>query len=474
MSVESAAATTTDDVGRTPEFLLQEWDNFVRADGNGYKLVAGTAGGLPSVKPLVLESKEQLLHYNSDVVGEIEVKSENVVLRVDGNGKAIWFAPMVLREGCGEDDFRILRRLGTSPCKKLVEVLKVTEPSSPLLMAKIEHEQSRLREYVSFGCPFVYGVCTSRPPPSKCRWLEVTGEEEKQALDVATAPLPDRDAVLQFVAENDLLLMILRRLQGGGSLDVTAENITESDEEYGYVMGLSLAERARVVPYLRRLGFHVDWFVVRDQGPHILTASTPGYLRSLRERNAEKGGWISARWPFFEVHLPARSFRRAAQIGVLRCVPKLLALLRRARISLAAPSRLDMEKEAESAMDTSAASDVFVRPDEEQKTLKRKLHEALFCSDEEKDEGARWAGISSDGATAGSVKPMRIEAVVGDLFVFRKVTACGSGEEEEVVAIPDRDFTVHWHQNAPNWKGSGLEWEVEARRGHDVYAGVDA
>jgi len=149
--------------------------------------------------------------------------------------------------------------------------------------------------------------------------------------------------------------------------------------------------------------------------------------------------------------------------GVLKCVPRLLGMLRAARIALADPRRpgaLDALAAERDAALTEPGPPHWPSEANTQVARKRKLVDALHASAAETRKGARWADVQVKGEAAPRrangvrvVRPMRIEAVAGDHYVFQRNAGDGN-YRHEVVVLHRESFDV-----AP-WPASG--WNADA------------
>ena len=228
-----------------------------------------------------------------------------------------------------------------------------------------------------------------------------------------------------------------------------------------------------------------------------------GIRSSFVGRVTAVSGWAGwAGWAGSEVAPGCRSARPDRQgrkqrthahtmsmtLGAAKCVPPLLAWLRRARIALAAPGRsagdeavadfdADMGDSA-SAASASTRRAPWKRPcptDEEEAAKKKRLREALFCSERDRAAGARWAGVAAPALGPGTV-PVRVEAAIGDaFFVFRVCefsTALHERRGEEVLALPASDFKIEWlREKRGEWIGEVLERRLCKRRGAEIDSG---
>ena len=162
---------------------------------------------------------------------------------------------------------------------------------------------------------------------------------------------------------------------------------------------------------------------------------------------------------------PAQIRRR----GILKCVPRLLGWLRQARITLADPRRpgamdaLEAERGEELA-DTTPPH--WKTAATEQSNHKRKLVDAIHADEDDVAKGARWANINAHGKTklchttsAPFMRPMRIEAIANDHFIFQR---CEHGNYYDVVVLHRDAFDVApWPKQG--FHAEGYEEEFDNR-----------
>lgn len=141
---------------------------------------------------------------------------------------------------------------------------------------------------------------------------------------------------MQFLVETLSLCHEYKRMGMGGV------NIILSCLRGNFDVDFDISQSIQAVPYLLRAGYSVrvhDTFADSPTGHRCpLTIDFPGKSDSIakvRSHDAicKKNGYIAS--PYFY----NRSFTFVRARGVIRCIPPLLALLRRARIYLAHPDR---------------------------------------------------------------------------------------------------------------------------------------
>ena len=193
-----------------------------------------------------------------------------------------------------------------------------------------------------------------------------------------------------------------------------------------YLRQLEYDDLVSVVPFVRRLGYPVILFSNEDQGHtfNIACATVQSSDFILGKTNDfEEHVQRGAPYP---IRLHGTSPEQIRRRGLLKCVPRLLGMLRAARIALANPNRPGVLDAIANELDT-----IFDRhaPDRERNAAeqtgrKRKLAEALHASEYDTREGARWADIQVHDVARASrldapVRPMRIEAVAGEHYIFQ-------------------------------------------------------
>ena len=229
----------------------------------------------------------------------------------------------------------------------------------------------------------------------------------------------------------------------------------DQDEDDDHLQSLGYDDLVSVVPHVRRLGYAVTLFSDKDANCPF-NVEFPGkqartYLCNHRVRLTEFEE--CGREYLIRLHgtAPAQVLRR----GLLKCVPRLLGWLRQARIALADPRRpgaiealAEERKAALAETQPPHWKSVEAEHATEQTSRKRKLVDALHCSNEDTRKGARWADIQVKTTTnpvSGkiTVEPMRIEAVAGDHYVFQKCAEETGGIYDHAVVVLHRDtFTV--------------------------------
>ena len=124
----------------------------------------------------------------------------------------------------------------------------------------------------------------------------------------------------------------------------------------------------QIVGVFQRLGYGVLRFLpALGHGAHLCpyTVDLPGFAHSLHRQRID---WeddvlmndLTDESRCYNYFYP-RTFRRIRQIGVLRCVPRLLAWLRSARIVLADPARPGVLAAEEAAVDAAMSAPVFTK-----------------------------------------------------------------------------------------------------------------
>lgn len=241
-------------------------------------------------------------------------------------------------------------------------------------------------------------------------------------------PLPTLEALVDMLRTNRWFCAIVQKavkhrawgLEGG----VSAEPASFDDH---YLRQLEYDDLVSVVPFVRRLGYPVILFFNKDQDQWFKIACAT-FQRQFYVRGDFISVRVGASYPgaTYPIRLHGTSPEQIRRRGLLKCVPRLLGMLRAARIALANPNRPGVLDAIANELDT-----IFDRhaPDRERNAAeqtgrKRKLAEALHASEYDTHEGARWADIQvHDAARASRLDapkcPMRIEAVAGEHYIFQ-------------------------------------------------------
>ena len=269
-------------------------------------------------------------------------------------------------------------------------------------------------------------------------------------------PLPSAEELGVELVQNPVLAALVAKSSGHARMGRHRVHVVLS--------GMGLREAHTSLPFLQRLGLGVQlatndahglWFPVAIDAP----GRTPALHNLVTD---ERHGYL---WP--------RSFRQVRMRGVVKCVPKLLALLRAARIRLVDPATDARAECAAAAADVRAAElDALGRTAAEahvaeQDERKRALVAALFAPPDEVEAGARWAGIRRRGA-GGGVEPMRVMAIREQLFFFGPSFQHGNLEQR----ILHRDeFEVVWLRgNSDPARGDVADGKLlELNSGPDSY-----
>ena len=316
-------------------------------------------------------------------------------------------------------------------------------------------------------------------------------------------PLPTADELVEALATDSYLTGMLSLVRkdayaGYSGVDIIDNRIlgTVKDEGvYAALVDIPPSERLLRVPFLQRLGFGVIVFIRGDDGDETeardncpFQVQFPGSTKTLHSRISKHESWLREQ-PYrpqpYMVCMWPRSFKQVRQRGVLKCVPRLLGWLRSARIALADPSRpsntaaLALERaemESTSGAGTTLGPTPAERHAAEQATRKRKLTDAQFADACDTENGARWVGITEHGGGGGArARPMRIESVVADHFVFHALGPCedpGPLASATVQTYPLKvlhreAFDIDWvrsvYKEGCHWSGSGLEASFEDR-----------
>ena len=216
-----------------------------------------------------------------------------------------------------------------------------------------------------------------------------------------------------------------------------------------------------IVHPLLRLGIHVQVETERIDSDKlcILKLFVAGCAPSLRVVNDAIDRVAHGANDNGSVFLYGNSPRQLRLKGVVKCVPKLLAWLRSARIALvdpAAEARADCTAVAAQAVDLDpmGRTEAEVRA-REQDARKRKLVDAVYADDDDVANGCRWAGLVKRfgfGGGTGKAFPFRVCAVRGDIFCFQNMSDTELAHRNE--------FEVAWLGNTPSEFRRGIELEA--------------
>ncbi len=214
------------------------------------------------------------------------------------------------------------------------------------------------------------------------------------------------------------------RIKHAGYGGVGIEPAEFTHEEDGYMKDLEYDEMVQAVPYMRRLGYEVTLFSDFDDSCPFSLNFVGDQFPPIHETEARLKAYARGEYSRFLIHLHGTSPAQIRRRGLLKCVPRLLGWLRAARIALADPRRPGaMEaliQENEAGMASADPPHWANKPDVQQQR-KRALVDAMHASEEDVAKGARWVGVHVKGRKLpkGRNRPMRIEAVAGDHFVFQ-------------------------------------------------------
>lgn len=229
-------------------------------------------------------------------------------------------------------------------------------------------------------------------------------------------------------------------------------------------------EIRKFITVFQRLGFQVILRLKVGGRTSTLALAKPGNAYKLSKRLDRLFYTIHTECPSFRKHTDVmyfypRSFRQVRQAGVIKCIPRLLGWLREARISLNDPVK-HPEKLAEAAeefeRDMAAGATSLNRDSKfcsaaKQNSRKRKLSQAQFAGDGEVKAGIRWAAIRK--LNEEKYKPMRVEAMVGDHFVFQAphVKRNPTSLESSVVVLHHDEFEIRWFDTVASGEVSKAE-----------------
>ena len=288
-------------------------------------------------------------------------------------------------------------------------------------------------------------------------------------------PLPSAEELAREVATNPVLGAIVaratlhRQLGYGGSDIIIAGLDSELDSSELY----SEDAQKRLVPFLQRLGFGVlRWSPVTDS---VVSLSFPGNAHRKRQQlihNQARELGETREGELCDYYYP-RSFAQVRMRGLIKCLPRLLGMLRAARIRLVDPAAdaraacaaADVEA---SELDRLGRTEAEVRA-LEQDSRKRKLVDALHADEEDTNAGVRWAGVVTKRAWSNDKHPgpLRLAAVRDGIYCFQPYYL----GMDDVVLLKHDEFDVAWQKHGADancfWRGGILEAEFQWRREAD-------
>lgn len=293
-------------------------------------------------------------------------------------------------------------------------------------------------------------------------------------------PVPSLEALANELRTNRWLCALLHHVVRQAAYGYKGGAHATPDSfgtEASYLRNLGYEELVAVVPYVRRLGYTVVLFsdvdpdhpfnvAFMDQSQHWCLKLHHEDLLNHAQTGEEYG-----------IRLRGTSPTQIRRRGLLKCIPRLLGWLRQARIALADPRRPGaieaLDKELEDGLAETQpphwASPAAAHA-AEQASRKRKLVDALHCSDEDRRKGGRWFNVRERGVVRRdnqgrimTVIPMRIEALAGEHYVFQREREHQFRSETtyEVVVLHQDAFDVGtWADDPrPHWNLKGLEWD---------------
>ena len=238
------------------------------------------------------------------------------------------------------------------------------------------------------------------------------------------------------------------------------------------------------IPYFRRLGYGISlawdpvdpeddddtvgcsldlWFQAKGRVPRGCLPED-----KLRIYNAVKDDWVTGT----TVHLPTTDAKMIRFRGVLKCVPRFLALMWIARSHLADPNlpRNKARQQAERDADLAPSADPphwkseAALVAEEQCRRKRQLVDAIHCDDEDRRKGAKWFHIRSKwhaDTNPHHPRPMRIDSVEENLFIFQE--KCDGHYDWTVTVLHHEAFDVALWPTEDGFRRKVFEYKFERR-----------
>ncbi len=391
-----------------------------------------------------------------------------------------WFAVLAARGAEGTDDERILRELHPSVVETLLGEAAADHPEIAALQQAPKGatvEWKRAHPANPFDAQLSERETEAVVSAADGLWAERRAARIAHETVLSDGkrefarPLATQEAVLERLTTDPGLARLVfkaaaEHFNGYGGVDLVTKHT--------YVTA--------VLPCLLRLGYHATVFTKDDPGNDRISLSFAGWAPKLHEaihtrEHAISGGWDRGKLVFY-----GNSPKQLRYKGLIKCVPRLLGWLRAARIALVDPHADALAEAAAAGVEASeldaAGTTVAERHAADQAGRKRKLVDAIHADEANVEEGCRWAGIKKRRPGA-RIRPMRIEAVHGDVFCF--ATHSGSTDAPNaIVELLHRDeFDVAWQTinvgaaavGTP-WNGRGLEPEYVWRRTADYYQHV--
>jgi hypothetical protein len=425
-------------------------------------------------KPVYVSEPHQIAQHGKSWPELKTLKAENIVpvraVVVRGKPPEIgWFATLALKEDAGlpqSNDQRILRQLPLALIdfkSGLADRFKSEDPTG--LISTVYAATHKCSSLV--GNPLLNG------------WTRFEGPVVSRAA--APAPpmrpvfsLPTAEAFVHEMATNRYLAAVFTLAHahkdlGDGDVDCLCHAVAgrhldderDLDEFEGEFCDeleqqMSLNEKRAITPFLQRAGFHVLLFEEEpDDCPMSISwRQCPTRLAVTQEIAQAKRGFFNPMHRY-----PSRTFKVVRQRGVVKCVPKLLAWLRQARVRLAAPDRMDMAAEAAACNEEMAVDAPLVDRDaQQQAALKQRMRDSIHAA----GDWNRWAAVTGPALHGPTL--VRVEAAANGHMALRPYAGPflrGPNASGEVVLVPDRDIHVEWvgHGtiNGTVWEGAALE-----------------
>ena len=347
----------------------------IEYDGAYYEVPLSSPEGcgsgvlISSNKPVYMSEPHQIAQHGKSWSEFKTLKTENIVpvRAVVAHGKPPvigWFATLALKEDAGlpqSNDQQILRQLPWSLIElELACRFKSEDPTSLIstTYAATTYAATHTRKslignpllngWTRFEGPVVSHAAAPMPPMPPMR---------------PVFSLPTAEAFVDEMITNRYLAAVLalthaRKDAGYGGVDCINSSVAgrhldhERDLDESELAfcdefeEMSLNEKRAITPFLQRAGFHVVLYHDHDCPISINWCVGPTRLTVTQDIEQAKRGFYCFNLEQSTHRYPPRTFKIVRQRGVVKCVPKLLAWLRQARVRLAAPDRMDMAAEA--------------------------------------------------------------------------------------------------------------------------------
>ena len=352
------------------------------------------------------------------------------------------------------DDGRILRQLPAASVRRLAARFKASD-SMGLLCTTFAPTSGTGDKLV--GSPHRNG------------WRRFEDTVVSNAVGALASPafpslaLPSAEAFADELSTNRYLAAVLalahaHRAEDYGAVDchnrLVAGNHLDADRDLDEFESqfctelerMSQNQKRAITPFLQRAGFHVLLFEEDNDCPMSICwvdslLRSPTHLEVTEAIEQAKRGFGE-----FVQHYPPRTFKVVCQRAVIKCMPKLLAWLRQARIRLAAPENVDPAAEAAAMNDEMAVNAPLIDRDaRQQEALKQRMRDSIHATVDENGWADRWAAVTGPPVhnPLGSTLVF-VEAARNGHMALRPYEGQPTDPSDEVVLVADRDIRIEW------------------------------